>query len=413
MAVWEFNRGEWTEAYVFLRLLGEGRIYGASAELVRDERTYIDIVNIIRDEPNAFFKFERFIEDEMAKVRAFDGDNVIFKIITAPELNDQASFLYNEIMSASGGNRKLQVPAIQQYLEELRFSSPKANLSESALEQYGAKTDIIITAQSSVDNSRTTEGFSVKSHLGSNPTLFNCSQTSGFLYRIPGCDIEGMHRINKLDSFRSMIAEIKNSYSLEYVGCRNPIFEQNIGIVDSRMDEILNAALLILYGYYDDCINSDLPSVCSKLIELNPINRRNAAEFYEAKLKDFLFSSFAGLTASTPWSGRRRLSGGYIDVSQSGELLYYRAISDDIFANYLFRNTKIDVPDRGVNKTLALETAKVYLDEGRDLTQSEINSIIYKNGISGTRNSKKGDFGYVYQDNGEYFIAINFQIRFR
>ena len=130
-------------------------------------------------------------------------------------------------------------------------------------------------------------------------------------------------------------------------------------------------------------------------------------------MKDFLFSSFAGLTASTPWSGRRRLSGGYIDVSQSGELLYYRAISDDIFANYLFRNTKIDVPDRGVNKTLALETAKVYLDEGRDLTQSEINSIIYKNGISGTRNSKKGDFGYVYQDNGEYFIAINFQIRFR
>ena len=413
MAVWEFNRGEWTEAYVFLRLLGEGRIYGASAELVRDERTYIDIVNIIRDEPNAFFKFERFIEDEMAKVRAFDGDNVIFKIITAPELNDQASFLYNEIMSASGGNRKLKVPAIQQYLEELRFSSPKANLSDSALQQYGAKTDIIITSQSSLDNSRTTEGFSVKSHLGSNPTLFNCSQTSGFLYRISGCDIEGMHRINKLDSFRTMIAEIKNNYSLEYIGCRNPIFEQNIGIVDSRMDEILNAALLILYGYYDDSINSDLPSVCSKLIELNPINRRNAAEFYEAKLKDFLFSSFAGLTASTPWSGRRRLSGGYIDVSQSGELLYYRAISDDIFANYLFRNTKIDVPDRGVNKALALETAKVYLDEGRDLTQSEINSIIYKNGIGGTRNSKKGDFGYVYQDNGEYFIAINFQIRFR
>lgn len=51
MAVWEFNRGEWTEAYVFLRLLGEGRIYGASADLVKDEKTYIDIVNIIRAEP--------------------------------------------------------------------------------------------------------------------------------------------------------------------------------------------------------------------------------------------------------------------------------------------------------------------------------------------------------------------------
>ena len=35
--IWEFNKGEWTEAYVFLRLLGEGRIYGATAELVKDK----------------------------------------------------------------------------------------------------------------------------------------------------------------------------------------------------------------------------------------------------------------------------------------------------------------------------------------------------------------------------------------
>ena len=47
MAVWEFNRGEWTEAYVFLRLLGDGRIYGASVDLVKDELTYIDIINIL------------------------------------------------------------------------------------------------------------------------------------------------------------------------------------------------------------------------------------------------------------------------------------------------------------------------------------------------------------------------------
>ena len=413
MAVWEFNRGEWTEAYVFLRLLGEGRIYGASAELIRDEKTYIDIVNIIRDEPNAYFKFERFIENETAKVRAFGEDNVIFKIITAPELNEKATFLYNEIMSSSGGRRKLKVPVIQEYLEELKFSSPKANLSDKACEEYGAKADIIITAQNSLDNSTSTEGFSIKSHLGSNPTLFNCSQTSGFVYSIPGCDVAGMHRINALDSFRAMIDYIKDNYSLEYAGCRNPIFEQNIGIVDSRMDEILNEAMLILLGYYGDNISTDLPTVCKKLIERNPIKRINASEFYSAKIKDFLFASFAGMTASRPWSGRKKLAGGYIDVSQNGDLLYYRAISDDIFANYLFQNTKVDLPDRGVNKALAVEAANVYLEEDRNLTNIERNIIIYKNGISGPKNSKKGDFGYVYHKDGDFYLDINFQIRFR
>ncbi len=413
MAVWEFNRGEWTEAYVFLRLLGEGRIYGASADLVKDEKTYIDIINIIRAEPNAYARFERFVEDEVALVKAFDNEDVVFKIITAPELNEKASFLYNEIMSAPGGKRKLKVPIIQEYLEELRFNTPKANLSDEAKQEYGAKTDIIITTKNSLDNMQSTEGFSIKSHLGSNPTLFNCSQTSGFVYRIPGCDIDGMHRINDIDSLKAMISAIKSDYSLEYVGCRNEIFEQNIGIVDSRMDEILNVAILAVNGYYAENISTDLPTVCEALTALNPIHRPNPKEFYSAKIKDFLFASFAGMTASTAWSGRKKLTGGYIDVGQSGELLYYRAISDDIFANYLFQNTKIDMPDRGIQKDLAVKRANVFLDGHRILSQAEVNSVIFANGVSGKRKSKKGDFGYVYQDGNEFFIALNFQIRFR
>lgn len=413
MAVWEFNKGEWTEAYVFLRLLGDGRIYGASANLVKDDRTYIDIINLIRDEPNSYLKFERFIEDELSKVRALDDDNITFKVITAPELTEKADFLYREIMSSPAGARKIEIPQIQNYLEELRITNPKANLSDKAKEQYGAKTDIIITSKNSLDNSRTTEGFSVKSHLGSNPTLLNCSQTSGFVYRIPGCDIEGMHRLNALDSFKTIISAIKEAYSLEYIGCRNDVFEQNICTVDSRMDEILHNTLLLFYGYYGITLSSDMNSVCNALAELNPILIKNPKVFYQAKIKDLLFASFAGLTVSTPWSGRKKLTGGYIDVGRNGELLYYRAISDDIFANYLFQNTKFEVPDRGIEKVLAFKRAKVYLEEGRNLTQDEENVIIYKNGKNGTKNSKKGDFGYVYQEGKDFFFVMNFQIRFR
>ena len=413
MAVWEFNRGEWTEAYVFLRLLGEGRIYGASADLVKDEKTYIDIVEVIRDEPNAYARFERFLEDEIAKVKALDDEEVVFKIITAPELNEKASFLYHEIMTAPGGSRKLRVPIIQEYLEDLRFKTPKANLSEQARQKYGAKTDIIITTQNSLDKLISTEGFSIKSHLGSNPTLFNCSQTSGFVFRVKECTIDGMHHINAIDSLKKMIAAIKSDYELEYIGCRHEIFEQNIGIVDSRMDEILNVAVLAVNGYYDENISTDLPTVCESLTALNPIHRPNPKEFYSAKIKDFLFASFAGMTASTAWNGRKKLTGGYIDVGQSGELLYYRAISDDIFANYLFQNTKIDMPDRGVMKDLAVKRANVYLDEHRELSQAEENSIVFTNGFDGKKKSKKGDFGYVYQEGNEFFIVLNFQIRFR
>ena len=45
MAVWKFNRGEWTEAYVFMRLLGDGRIYGASSELTYPYHLTINLQN--------------------------------------------------------------------------------------------------------------------------------------------------------------------------------------------------------------------------------------------------------------------------------------------------------------------------------------------------------------------------------
>lgn len=161
MAVWQFNRGEWTEAYVFMRLLGDGRIYGASSELTKDNSTYIDIINIIRDEPDKMLIFERFIEENITYIKASKNGESI-KIVTAPELSEYAQLLYDNIKKLTA-NRVTNVAEVQDYLESLGLDTPKANLSESAKEKYGAKTDIIITSEDSLDHSKTTEGFWVTS----------------------------------------------------------------------------------------------------------------------------------------------------------------------------------------------------------------------------------------------------------
>lgn len=409
MAVWKFNRGEWTEAYVFMRLLGDGRIYGASSNLTKDESTYIDIINIIRDEPDKIIVFERFIEDKKTYIKATQ-DNETIKIITAPEISTFAKDLYDSIKTLTA-KQKSGFGEIQEILMSLGLDSPKANLSNSAKEKYGAKTDIIITSEDSFDHTRLEEGFSIKSHIGSPATLFNCSQTSGFSYEIVGCDEDGMHNLNSQGDFLAILSAIKEEYSLKFIGCRNEIFEQNIAIVDSRMEEVLNTAVLVHAGYYDQCKSSDVKKICDKIIELNPIKVKNPQLFYPAKFKDFLFDSFAGMTASTVWSGRKRLTGGYIDVNKKGEMLYYRAMSDDIFGNYLFEHTYFDRPDRGVNKEVAVAKGKAY-QEGRILCDDEIENLT-TDSHTGKKKNKKGDFGYVYQKGNSYFIDLNFQIRFR
>ena len=105
------------------------------------------------------------------------------------------------------------------------------------------------------------------------------------MYKIVGCDVDGMHFLNYKDGFLDIISAIKEQYSLEYIGCRNEIFEQNIRVVDSRMDEILQNAILMQVGYLDGLDSTSIPEISKALATLNPIGVRNPEVFYEAKLK--------------------------------------------------------------------------------------------------------------------------------
>lgn len=135
--IWTFNRGEWTEAYVFLKLLGNGRIYGATNGLERDPNVYIDIVNIIRYETDGILTFQR----ENDRVKA-EFDDEVFKIICCDELCEKAQILYNAIKETTARSGALSVPDIQEYLEGLKFSQPKVpSLPKEAAELYGKFID--------------------------------------------------------------------------------------------------------------------------------------------------------------------------------------------------------------------------------------------------------------------------------
>lgn len=408
--MWEFNYGEWTEAYVFLRLLGNGRIYAADRNFEKDENVYFDIFNIIRHEREHILEFKRDMESKM--VYAHDN-GAAFRLLAYGELIEKADYLYDAIKSVTSVNRKFAVPEIEEYLSKLKFSQPKIPKLPRKVElEYGKKTDIILTIQDSVDRAVSTTGFSIKSHLGSASTLFNSSMASNFLYEIVGCDENEMNKINGrlISSEIGMFEHIKNNpnLSLKFKGISEE-FNDNLDFVELKMPEILSCAILVQIGYYDRATSSKTKDIVKRIVEINPVGVRRPETWYEAKMKDFLYAAFSGLTASEPWDGRKKLSGGYIDVNKNGEMLYYRAVSDDIFNTFLFEHTFFDRPSRGVNKDKAKVIAEAHL-EGRDATEEELIDATTKDG---RLKPKKGDWGYVYKEqDGKYYITINFQIRF-
>lgn len=408
---WKFNRGEWTEAYVFLKVLGVGRIYGMDAVSEKNTDVYLDIVNVIRNEGNSILRFERTMFGETpCEINVFK-DDVKISVVASAAFNDMADSLYNSIKT--GRNRSMEIPETQCFMENLGISSPKANISDEFRNLYGAKTDIIFTSGDSFDGMRNSSGFSIKSHVGSSPTLFNCSPKSGFRYKLIGCDEQTMHVINNLGKFADMVAYIKeNCLELEFEGMKSEAGRENYMFVDSNMDKIIAAMLLVFCKYSDvRADSSDIDDLVKALAQVNPlgINPDKSYLFYKAKFKEFLFDAFAGMSAVTPWSGEREIAGGYIDVGDYGEMLYCRAMSDNTFMSYLYNNTYFDTPSRGVGKDVAIAKAKAFL-EGREFTAEDLHSVMYS---GRTRKAPKGNFGYVYNMDGEYYFDLNFQIRFR
>ena len=408
MGDWKFNKGEWGEAYVFLRLLGVGRIFGANREFKKDENVYLDILEIYRkDKENLRQFFREFSDDRggfVVRTELPDGD---IQITTATIFDEQASFIHKCLTTR---DEKMDIMSIMPFLNSLGLTQPAAgHLNAEERERFGSKTDIILRTQSSLDGVKSTEGFSIKSYFGSKPTLFNASKASALRFRILGCNDAIAAKLNVIGENRELdiYKEIYNNpnISLEYARVRSEDFANNIMYADSNMDIILKTALLLNVGYGCEPIN-DIVKITEGLAEIDPIGRGLGLNYYEYKMKNLIFDAFSGLTASTPWDGRKRLTGGYIDVSKNGEILYYRAISDDVFSTFLYKNTKFDRPDRGVNKDIAVAKAKAFL-EGKELSEAEIQEIRKKG------HGARCDFGYVFKEENEWYIDLNFQIRFK
>ena len=212
-------------------------------------------------------------------------------------------------------------------------------------------------------------GFSIKSRLGSAPTLLNASRTTNFTYLVKGLQANDVKIINNVNTRSKLKDRIKKIYDLggwlEFETMDNPKFKKNLMMVDSVMPQI---ASRILFAYFSSNKNS-MTDLLTHLINENYFDRE--ASFYEHKIKELLSAIALGMKPGTTWDGNEEATGGYIIVKSSGDVLTYYIYNRDSFKKYLLNNTRLD---------------------------------------SGS--SSKHNYGTVYSDNDIHRIKLNLQIRF-
>lgn len=350
------NKGEWSELYAFMKLLSQGRVYAANEKVEKIDDVYYPILKIMREEQKGK-RIDYVIENDKVVVEI---QKKRIMTIDRSELDEQANNLLEEIAKHSGS---FELEEVAEFANGIKVTKIKAPSEDT--------TDISMQIQDIHTNYVRDVGFSIKSEVGHAPTLLNAGKTTNFIYKVEGITHEQANEINAIDTrnkIKDRMAKIREyGGKITYSGMNHAGFKRNLIMVDSSMPQIL--ANMLLYFYDEDV--KECKTLVKMAGERDPLEYGDAM-MYEYKFKKFLCSCALGMKPAKPWDGLDEANGGYVIVKADGEILAYHIYNRNFFEQYLLDNT---------------------ICERASTTRHEYMSL--------------------YEENGEMYIKMNLQVRFR
>ena len=366
------NKGEWGEPYVALKLIGDGKLYIADENGNKNIHEWLNIIDVIRNET-----LERMVVYHLNEKTATVSIQLNYNEIAVFSVKDflyMANKLKKEIITKTGVFSVSE--EVSDFMDKVGFSTLKAKSID--------KCDIFITAsdpRSSII--RENIGFSIKTYFGEDPTLFNTATASALIYRLNNMNKEKMDTVNSLFDKRGKVSVLKRCETLLAYGtdptffgfpvavrAKCVAFKENLDMIDPRLEDVF-ICVLWRHFFLKERLK-DIPDVVNTIIRVNPCNLSRPEIKYPYMIKSFLYAAYCGMTASTLWDGSSQVKGGYISVNSVGDIVANYALESDSFKNYLYNNCYMEYPG----------TSKGH-----------------------------GNYGFVYEEDGEFFFRLNFQIR--
>ena len=315
------NAGEWSELYVLLRLLTDGRLYSADMNMNKLDDIYSPILRVFRrttNKDNVEYKINNKRKEHIVELY-INGDKI--KSLTSEQLEESATKIYNGIIN-SPQERAFPINGSDEIMEEICCTQIKADSED--------KTDIQMELKDITTGINRICGFSIKSDIGSPPTLLNASQQTNFIYQIDNLSCDDVCQINNISTKNKIVDKIKEikqrGGKLKFSSLSSTSFLHNIKFIDSNMDEILGELLLLYY-----CQGIDSLSEAVTVLEKEDPVGFGCAGIYRYKTKKFLSAIALGMVPGKEWSGQDEANGGYIVVKENGDVVAYHLHNRDSF----------------------------------------------------------------------------------
>jgi len=308
-------------------LLADGKLFAADEKLNRISSMFFPIMKIIREETRGI-PYEYRPSYKNSEIEIYHNDKQLLRL-PATVFDDEATHLFSNITAGSGA---FSVTRTESFIRSIYMTKLKAPTTD--------KSDINIQIHDVNTGYENIVGFSIKSELGSPPTLLNAGRTTNFIFKVGGLDTHHIDRINAIDTKTKILDRIRaihgNGGRLIFDNMENGIFKDNLIMIDSQMPTIVAEMLM---GYYSE-VSADCSRLTDYVIQTDPLSR--SSDFYKHKIKEMLCAIALGMKPSTRWDGTDEATGGYIIVKTTGDVLAYHIYNRDAFRNYLLDNTNLE-----------------------------------------------------------------------
>ena len=394
------NKGEWSEIYIFLKLMNDGRVYAADKNMNKLKDVFLNIIKIIREEISNQ-KYEYYTGE---KINIFLNGEDVGPCVDVSEFEKYKNELWSVLKNSLKGN-SITSDSVEEFLHSIHIQKLKAPAAKQS-DFFGGTQDITMEVMDFRSGINSVIGFSCKSDFTGKATLFNASKdNTNFLYEITGpMNDQRMEKFNHTFVYRNKInKETKEKEQKADVAIKDRIrllkeagcdieykkmcaqnAERNLILSGGMEMPIIVGNMLKAYYWYGE--GSAMFS--SLTYALDYITKNNVASYpfdeleslYRRKVGTLLYDMFTGMRLSKPWDGRSDVNGGYIVAKNDGDVVAYHSCISDEFKDFLVEQLGFESPSAGRHQYMSVfkEEGKYYLKfnlqirfKGSNITKSE------------------------------------------
>ena len=351
------TKKEWSELYAFFRLLAEGNVYAGTADVKRDENCCLPIAKVQREEHDGT---RNYIIGKN-EVRIW-GEN-IDKRIPREDFETVANLILQALREASGNNMT-SPDGVEGFLDEIVIYNLEAKTDD--------RTDLKVAFYN--ENAPLT-GFSIHSRIGPLYPLLDGGRAANFKFEQTGIKFP-TPTINKINAFGEEDDVLGRMQMIERLGgvlkyndVADKIFRSNLSMIDLHAGRMLGemTRLMWLEGI------TKVSELTEAVKRLNPLKIKDELitkhGYYDYKVREFLLAIATGMRPAKVYTGIDSAIDGCLFVTGDGELLCYQRAFRQVFADFLFQNTR--------------------LEKG---------------------STQKDKYGYLERENGAYYFKLNLKV---